>query len=195
MGAAAEVEAAGRSAAPTASRVPLPDELLQEAGVTPQAPCASSVNDFLWLAIHLILLLVLLTWRLLGDDACAEAVTRQELKSASMRVQVDSLVPTARDGAPMSRAAVPAARHSSARLAAKGCLPEPGVEAHPDVVGCKRLNDPMSSTPVARGAAGCDTTRGSGINAPSGPAGPGGGESQAALSTGTLETQCKRVST
>ncbi len=133
VGAAAEVEAAGISAAPTASRVPFPGVLLQEAGSPPQAPHASSIPH-LTLFILCILLLVLLAWRLLGDEAFAEAMNWQVMWT-SMRAQVGSLVPVARGGAPMSRAAVPAARQSSARAAAEGRPPEPSVEAHPDSVG------------------------------------------------------------
>ncbi len=181
VGAAAEVDAAGDSGAPTASRAPFPAVLAQEADGPPQAPCASSVNGFLCPAIPLIvLLLLLLIWRILWEEACAEAVSCQAMASASVWVQVDSLVPTVRGEVLTSWAAVPAARHRSVRPAAEGCLSVSGMEAHADSVWHTRLDDPMSSTPAVRGAAGCDTTRGSGISAPSGPIGPGGGQVQAA---------------
>ncbi len=180
VGAAAEVEAAGESAAPTASRAPIPAHPAQEAAIPPQACRASSVNGGLSVAILLILLLLLLTWRILWEDAPAEAVKWQANARASMWVQAGSLVPTARGGEPRSWAAVPAAQHRSVRRTAGGCLQVPCVEARPDLVGRTQLGDPLCSSPAARGATGCDTTRGSGIIAPSGPVGPGGGESQAA---------------
>ncbi len=84
VGAAAEIEAAGVSAAPTASRGPIPGDQMQEADSPPQAPHASFMPFSLKLAAFCFLLLVLLSSRLLGDEACAEAVRLQVTSNSSM---------------------------------------------------------------------------------------------------------------
>jgi hypothetical protein len=84
VGAAAKFEAASGSAASTASRAPFPGDLLLETGCTPQAPHASSMSCGPRLAALCILLLVLLTLRLLGDEACAAAVKLQAKSRSSL---------------------------------------------------------------------------------------------------------------
>ncbi len=84
VGAAAKTEAESESAASTASRSPFPGDQLLETVSAPQAPRASFMSLGPKLASFCILLLVLLTLHLLGDEACAEAVKLQVTSRSSL---------------------------------------------------------------------------------------------------------------